>query len=279
MRGATDNGGSGTVTAELNTDESGPGSSGSGLPTYGVFAIVIAVLVAFVAVVAALRKPCAHGDDAQRTAQNDLDQLGRQGAGNPDVSVGHMYMNQMHSRAGGGDQDSAVSSGPCTGNESTVAGGANPICVIWGRKGCLHCAWSKSLLAKKGVPFVLQLVGVDFTKQAFKARFPKARFFPQIVYDGKHIGGWKALKAVVKDEVAAQAVETDNQIAATGAAAGPQHTNQVLNCIDGSCEALTVDGTTYVLPGMLSVINGGTSTTPALSMDNCVVEFAEHSEL
>ena len=47
----------------------------------------------------------------------------------------------------------------------------------------------------KGIDFDYQELGKDFEMGLILERFPGARTFPQIIVDGKHIGGFDDLEA------------------------------------------------------------------------------------
>ena len=51
------------------------------------------------------------------------------------------------------------------------------------------------LCSQKGIDFDYQELGKDFEMGLILERFPGARTFPQIIVDGKHIGGFDDLEA------------------------------------------------------------------------------------
>jgi len=66
---------------------------------------------------------------------------------------------------------------------------------IFGKTDCIHCEKAKILCTQKGIDFGYQELGKDFEMDLILERFPGARTFPQIIVDGKHIGGFDDLEA------------------------------------------------------------------------------------
>ena len=66
---------------------------------------------------------------------------------------------------------------------------------IFGKTDCIHCEKAKMLCSQKGIGFDYQELGKDFEMGLILERFPGARTFPQIIVDGKHIGGFDDLEA------------------------------------------------------------------------------------
>ena len=66
---------------------------------------------------------------------------------------------------------------------------------IFGKTDCIHCEKAKTLCSQKGIDFDYQELGKDFEMGLILERFPGARTFPQIIVDGKHIGGFDDLEA------------------------------------------------------------------------------------
>ena len=65
---------------------------------------------------------------------------------------------------------------------------------IFGKTDCIHCEKAKILCLQKGIYFDYQELGKDFEMDLILERFPGARTFPQIIVDGKHIGGFDDLE-------------------------------------------------------------------------------------
>ena len=66
---------------------------------------------------------------------------------------------------------------------------------IFGKTDCIHCEKAKILCSQKGIDFDYHELGKDFEMDHILERFPGARTFPQIIVDGKHIGGFDDLEA------------------------------------------------------------------------------------
>ena len=66
---------------------------------------------------------------------------------------------------------------------------------IFGKTDCIHCEKAKILCSQKGIYFDYQELGKDFEMGLILEKFPGARTFPQIIVDGKHIGGFDDLEA------------------------------------------------------------------------------------
>ena len=66
---------------------------------------------------------------------------------------------------------------------------------IFGKTDCIHCEKAKMLCSQKGIDCDYQELGKDFEMGLILERFPGARTFPQIIVDGKHIGGFDDLEA------------------------------------------------------------------------------------
>ena len=66
---------------------------------------------------------------------------------------------------------------------------------IFGKTDCIHCEKAKILCSQKGIGFDYQELGKDFEMDLILEKFPGARTFPQIIVDGKHIGGFDDLEA------------------------------------------------------------------------------------
>jgi glutaredoxin 3 len=53
---------------------------------------------------------------------------------------------------------------------------------------------AKNLCEQKGLEYQYKMLNEDYTPPEFFDLFPGARTFPQIVVDGKHVGGFNELK-------------------------------------------------------------------------------------
>ena len=63
---------------------------------------------------------------------------------------------------------------------------------IYSKENCVFCTKAKYLL-KNYNPKVFMLDD-DFSREQFFQKFPDARTFPQIIIDGKHIGGYQEVE-------------------------------------------------------------------------------------
>lgn len=65
---------------------------------------------------------------------------------------------------------------------------------IYGKDNCPYCDMAKSLAERKGREVVYKQLDVDYGFSEMRELFPTARTFPQIIVDGKHIGGYSHLE-------------------------------------------------------------------------------------
>ena len=72
--------------------------------------------------------------------------------------------------------------------------------TIYGKTSCGYCVQAKSLCEQKGLDYTYLHFDEDYTFDEFKAKFPTARTFPQIVVDDNNIGGFTELKALTEVE-------------------------------------------------------------------------------
>ena len=70
---------------------------------------------------------------------------------------------------------------------------------VYGRQNCSFCTKAKTLLTIKKEDFIYKELDTDFTLEEFREKFPDAKTVPQIIVDGKHIGGYDALEAYYKN--------------------------------------------------------------------------------
>ncbi len=60
---------------------------------------------------------------------------------------------------------------------------------IWGKPNCSYCERAKQICKKFGLNYIYYQLDEDFTREWLLERFPDAKTFPQIIVDGKYIGG------------------------------------------------------------------------------------------
>jgi len=65
--------------------------------------------------------------------------------------------------------------------------------VVWSRDLCAYCDMAKRELKKRDIAFEERKIGDDWTKEQLLKEIPNARTIPQIVIDGKVIGGYTEL--------------------------------------------------------------------------------------
>jgi glutaredoxin 3 len=66
--------------------------------------------------------------------------------------------------------------------------------VVWSKYHCPYCDQAKNLLALRGIEFEERKIGDGWTREDLLAAVPDARTVPQILLDGKLIGGFTDLK-------------------------------------------------------------------------------------
>ena len=70
--------------------------------------------------------------------------------------------------------------------------------VVWSKYNCTFCDQAKLLLGQKEIAFEERKIGDGYTKEELLEEVPAARSVPQIIIDGKVIGGFPELKAFLK---------------------------------------------------------------------------------
>lgn len=65
--------------------------------------------------------------------------------------------------------------------------------VVWSRDLCAYCDMAKRELRKRDIVFEERKIGDGWTKEQLLEEVPNARTIPQIVIDGKVIGGYTEL--------------------------------------------------------------------------------------
>lgn len=69
--------------------------------------------------------------------------------------------------------------------------------VIWSKYYCTFCDQAKILLNSRNIPYEERKIGDGWTKEELLEAIPTARSVPQIVIDGKVIGGFNELKEYI----------------------------------------------------------------------------------
>lgn len=61
--------------------------------------------------------------------------------------------------------------------------------AVYTRTGCPYCTQIKQVLAGKNLNFQEYVLDRDFTRDAFYDQFGTGTTFPQVIMDGKNLGG------------------------------------------------------------------------------------------
>jgi len=70
---------------------------------------------------------------------------------------------------------------------------------IYGKPMCPFCDKAKSFCETRGFKYTYKSLGTDYTREELMEQFPNARTVPQIVINGKKIGGYDAFTKYVDD--------------------------------------------------------------------------------
>ena len=71
--------------------------------------------------------------------------------------------------------------------------------IVWSKYHCPYCDQAKALLKQKGVQFEERKIGDGYTREELLEEIPTARTVPQIIIDGKLIGGFTELKTLFEN--------------------------------------------------------------------------------
>lgn len=72
--------------------------------------------------------------------------------------------------------------------------------IVWTKDLCNYCTAAKSLLNVKGIAFEERKVGKGYTREQLLEAVPNAKTVPQIFLDGKYVGGFTELKALLENQ-------------------------------------------------------------------------------
>ena len=61
--------------------------------------------------------------------------------------------------------------------------------TIYSKENCPYCHKIKTVMELTGSDFVVYTLGEDFTKDEFYSEFGEGSTFPQVLCDGKKLGG------------------------------------------------------------------------------------------
>ncbi len=70
--------------------------------------------------------------------------------------------------------------------------------VVWSKYNCTSCDQAKLLLGQREIAFEERKIGDGYTKEELLEEIPTARSVPQIIINGKIIGGFPELKEFLK---------------------------------------------------------------------------------
>jgi glutaredoxin 3 len=71
--------------------------------------------------------------------------------------------------------------------------------VVWSQANCSACDTTKKLLDQLGIPYRVIAIDSVENKQLFFTTFPSARSVPQIVVDGRWVGGLQDFRKFIND--------------------------------------------------------------------------------
>jgi glutaredoxin 3 len=72
--------------------------------------------------------------------------------------------------------------------------------IVWSKYHCPYCDQAKALLKQKGIPFEERKIGDGWSKEELLESIPTARTVPQIILDGKLIGGFTELRSLLSEQ-------------------------------------------------------------------------------
>ena len=70
--------------------------------------------------------------------------------------------------------------------------------VVWSRDNCIFCTKAKALLDNQGFKYIEK--DVYENKEEFRNEFPDAKTVPQIIFNGRKVGGYDELHRLFEDE-------------------------------------------------------------------------------
>lgn len=76
--------------------------------------------------------------------------------------------------------------------------------IVWSKYHCPYCDQAKALLKSKNIEFEERKIGDGYTKEELLEAVPTARTVPQIIIDGKLIGGFTDLQKYVSETMEPQ---------------------------------------------------------------------------
>lgn len=76
--------------------------------------------------------------------------------------------------------------------------------IVWSKYNCSYCEQAKSLLKSKGIVFEERKIGDGYTKEELLEAVPNARTVPQVILNGKLIGGFTDLQKYISETMEPQ---------------------------------------------------------------------------
>ena len=76
--------------------------------------------------------------------------------------------------------------------------------IVWSKYHCPYCDQAKALLKSKNIEFEERKIGDGYTKEELLEAVPTARTVPQIIIDGKLIGGFTDLQKYISETMEPQ---------------------------------------------------------------------------
>lgn len=70
---------------------------------------------------------------------------------------------------------------------------------IYGKPACPFCDKAKALCELRGLKYTYKSMGTDYTREELMESFPTARTVPQIIINGKKIGGYEQLMKYIDE--------------------------------------------------------------------------------
>jgi glutaredoxin 3 len=71
--------------------------------------------------------------------------------------------------------------------------------IVWSKDQCPYCDQAKAILKQQGVPFEERKIGDGYTREELLEAVPTARTVPQIIINGKSIGGFTELRKYIDE--------------------------------------------------------------------------------
>ena len=72
--------------------------------------------------------------------------------------------------------------------------------IVWIKMQCPYCDMAKALLKQKNIEFEERKIGAGWTIQQLLESHPNVKSVPQIILNGKYIGGYQELKTHFETE-------------------------------------------------------------------------------